>query len=174
MADNDAQTPDTPVSTEGATPEGNPPAAPVAPETFSREYVEELRRENAKARTSKNQAVEDAKSEVRKEYEAKLAEKDTAMAELQNQLGQAWIELEKVYTAVDAKVPSDRVRAFAEILKGEDPDAIKASAESAKQLFGGMTGTVPAVDPTQGSGGGKHVPLNGDPILEAIKKAVGA
>ncbi|AEJ94501.1 head scaffolding protein [Mycobacterium phage Backyardigan] len=171
MADNDTQTPDTTTGDNEGTDAGQ---APGAPETFSREYVEELRRENAKARTSKNQAVEDAKAEVRKEYEAKLAEKDTAYTELQNQLGQAWIELEKVYTAVDAKVPSDRVRAFAEILKGEDPDAIKASAESAKQLFGGMTGTVPAVDPTQGSGGGKHTPLNGDPILDAIKKAVGA
>ncbi|AER49854.1 scaffolding protein [Mycobacterium phage LHTSCC] len=170
MADNDTQTPDTTPGNDGGTDTGQAPA----PEVFSREYVEELRRENAKARTSKNQAVEDAKAEVRKEYEAKLAEKDTAYTELQNQLGEAWIELEKVYTTIDAKVPSDRVRAFAAILQGSDKESISESAKSAKQLFGGMTGTVPAVDPTQGSGGGKHTPLNGDPILDAIKKAVGA
>ncbi|AFL46621.1 head scaffolding protein [Mycobacterium phage ICleared] len=170
MADNDTQTPDTTPGNDEGTDTGQAPA----PETFSREYVEELRRENARHRTSKNEAVEAAKAEVRKEYEAKLAEKDTAYTELQNQLGEAWIELEKVYTSIDAKVPSDRVRAFAAILQGSDKESISESAKSAKQLFGGMTGTVPAVDPTQGSGGGKHTPLNGDPILDAIKKAVGA
>ncbi|QBP31964.1 scaffolding protein [Mycobacterium phage Kristoff] len=173
MADNDTQTPDTTGTPQG-TPEGEAKAPEAGVETFSREYVEELRRENAKARTAKKTAVDEAKAELTREYEAKLAEKDTAYTELENQLAQAWIELEKVYTALDAKVPSDKVRAFAAILQGSDPDSIKESAKSATELFGGFNTKQPPVDPTQGSGGGKHTPLNGDPILEALKRAVGA
>lgn len=168
MADDATQTP-----APEAGNEGTPLAPEAAPETFSREYVEELRRENAKHRTAKTEAVDAVKAQLTQEYEAKLAEKDTAYTELQNQLGDAWIELEKVYTALDAKVPSEKVRAFAAILKGSDPDSIKESAESAKELFGGFGKADAPTDPTQGSGGG-HLPLNGDPILNALKKAVGA
>jgi len=168
MADNETPTPSTDAGTT-VTEQGQAPQT----ETFSREYVEELRRENAKHRTAKAEAVDAVKAQLTQEYEAKLAEKDTAYAELQNQLGDAWVELEKVYTAIDAKVPSEKVRAFAEILKGSDPDSIKESAKSAKELFGGFGKADAPTDPTQGSGGG-HLPLNGDPILNAIKKAVGA
>ncbi|ASZ75447.1 head scaffolding protein [Mycobacterium phage Kimona] len=152
------------------TPQGQ---APQQQEVFSREYVEELRRENAKHRTSKNEAVQAARDEVKAEYEAKLAEKDTAYTELQNELGKAWIELEKVYVALEAKVPSEKVRAFAAILKGEDKESITESAESAKELFGGFDQNDPPYDPTQGSGGGKPLPLNGDPIMAALKAKIG-
>lgn len=169
MADND-----TPVSTDGTTSEGNPPSAQEATETFSREYVEELRRENAKHRTSKNDAVAAARDEVKAEYEAKLAEKDTAYAELQNELGKAWIELEKLNVALEAKVPSEKVLAFAEILKGEDKDSLTESAKSVKALFGGFDTKDPAFDPTQGSGGGKQsLPLNGDKLMQALNAKLG-
>ncbi|AGK87493.1 head scaffolding protein [Mycobacterium phage HINdeR] len=163
----DDQTPA--VETPGTQEQGQAPA----PEVFSREYVEELRRENAKHRTSKETAVAEAVAAVKADYEAKLADKDTAYSALQNELGQAWIELEKVYTTIDAKVPSDKVRSVVEFLKGEDKESITASVQSAAKLFGGWETTDPAVDPTQGKGGGTPLPLNGDKLMMALNAKLG-
>lgn len=146
--------------------------ATPAPETFSKDYVTELRNEAARYRTEKNSAVEAAKAAMAQEFQAQIADKDVAMTELQNQLGQAWIELEKVYTAIEARIPSEKVRAFASLLKGEDKDSILESAKSATELFGGTEQSFPAFDPTQGSGG-QPLPLNGDPLLNMLKKVVG-
>lgn len=143
-----------------------------APETFSREYVEELRRENASHRTGKKEAVDAAKAELTAAFEARLAEKDTAYTELQNELGKAWVELEKVHTAIAAKVPSDKVLAFASILQGEDPETIKGSAASAKKLFGDFDSHDSPTDPTQGSGG-QPLPLNGDKLMQALNAKLG-
>lgn len=164
-----SDTDNTPADT---TPEAAAPEA-AAPETFSKEYVQELRAEAARHRTAKNEAVEAVRTEMKTQYEAALADKDVKYLELQNQLGQAWIELEKVYTAIEAKVPSEKVRAFAAILQGDDPDTIKESAKTAADLFGGLDNKGPAFDPTQGKGG-TPLPLNGDPLLNALKKVVGA
>lgn len=154
--------------TAAAAPEAHP-----APETFSKEYVQELRNEAARYRTQKNEAVEATKLAVAKEFEAKLAEKDVTLTDLQQQLSNAQLELEKLYVALEAKVPSEKVRAFAAILQGSDRDSITEAAESAKELFGGFDSSSPAFDPTQGAGGGV-LPLNGDPLLNALKKVVGA
>jgi hypothetical protein len=146
--------------------------ATPAPEMFSKDYVTELRNEAARYRTEKNSAVEAAKAAVTEEFQRTLADKDVALTEVQNQLGQAWIELEKLYTAIEARIPSEKVRAFASLLKGEDKDSILESAKSAKELFGGTEQSYPAFDPTQGSGG-NPLPLNGDPLLNMLKKVVG-
>jgi hypothetical protein len=78
-----------------------------------------------------------------------------------------------LYVTIDANVPSDKVRAFAGILQGSDTESITASAKSAYELAGGFATKSPAFDPTQGFGGRDPLPLNGDPILQAIKNAVG-
>lgn len=158
---------------ESAPAAATPEVAAPAPETFSKEYVQELRNEAANYRNRAKTAADEARAAVQAEYDAKLADKDVAYLELQNQLGQAWIELEKVYTAIEARIPSDKVRAFAAILQGDDADSIKESAKTAADLFGGLDSKSPAFDPTQGKGG-TPLPLNGDPLLNALKKAVGA
>lgn len=152
--------------------------APVATadgeKTFSLEYVQELRRENAAQRTSKAEAVEAAVAAVTAEYEAKLADKDTAHTELQNQFEAAQLELEKYRVAISSKVPSDKVQAFVDILKGNTAEEISESAKAAYELAGGFsTSKSPAFDPSQGIGGKKDpIPLNGDPILQAVIEAV--
>ncbi|BBC43574.1 putative scaffolding protein [Mycobacterium phage C3] len=168
---------DTPVSTDGSTPEGNPvsktdtPLEPT-PKTYDEAYVKELRQEAAAARVAKKDAVEKAVNDLKAEHAAELAARDTAYTELQNQLGQAWIELEKLYTTIDAKVPSDKVRAFVSILQGDDKESIQASAKSAYELAGGFNTKTPAFDPSQGTGGRDPLPLNGDPILNAMKNVL--
>jgi len=164
---------DTDTTPAEGTPAAAAPVAAPTQETFTKEYVQELRNEAANYRNRAKTAAEEARAAVQAEYEAKLADKDVQYLELQNQLGQAWIELEKVYTAVDASIPSSKVRAFAAILQGEDPDSIKESAKTAADLFGGLDSKSPAFDPTQGKGG-TPLPLNGDPLLNALKRAVGA
>lgn len=144
------------------------------PKLYDEAYVKELRQEAAAARVAKKDAVDAAVKELQDKHTAELAAKDVAYTELQNQLGQAWIELEKLQTAVDLKVPSDKVAAFVAILQGDDKESIQASAQSAYELAGGFSTKASAFDPTQGFGGKKDIPLNGDPILEAIIKAVGA
>lgn len=148
---------------------------PKEPETkvFDEAYVKSLRDEAAAARVAKREAEEAAREAVKTEYESKLAEESVKYTELQNELSKAQLELEKVYVSLDAKVPSDKVRAFVEILKGDDRESIEASAKSGLELFGGFDSKSPAYDPSQGLGGRKEIPLNGDPILNAIKQAVG-
>lgn len=143
------------------------------PKLFDEAYVKSLREEAAAARVAKKDAVEAAVKELREANAAELASRDTAYTELQGELEKAKIELEKLYVTIDAGVPSDKVRAFVSILQGNDSDSIKASAKSAYELAGGFQTKSPAFDPTQGFGGREPLPLNGDPILQAIKSAVG-
>lgn len=158
----------TTADSSAAAPEAHP-----APETFSKEYVQELRNEAAKYRTQKNEAIEATKAALTQQFQGQIAEKDVALTELKNELENTKLELEKVRIAIEAKVPSDKVLAFARFLQGSDPDAIKASAASATELFGGFDSKSPAYDPTQGSGS-NTLPLNGDPLLNMLKKVVGA
>lgn len=144
--------------------------AGLEPKVYSEDYVKQLRQEAAKYRTEKNDAINAAKAEITASFESQIAEKNTAFSDLEGQLGAAGVELTKLRTALQLQVPSDKVLAFAELLKGNTPEEIQQSAASAKELFGGFK--TPATDPTQGTGGA--VPLNGDPILAALKKAVGA
>lgn len=143
------------------------------PKLFDEAYVKSLREEAAAARVAKKDAVDAAVREIQDAHSAELAARDTAYTELQNELAAAKLELEKLYISIDSNVPSDKVRAFAGLLQGSDSESIQASAKAAYELAGGFASKTPAFDPTQGLGGRKDIPLNGDPILQAIKAAVG-
>ncbi|EKF22999.1 putative head assembly protein [Mycolicibacterium hassiacum DSM 44199] len=171
MSDN-ANTESTPAGDQ--TQEVSKPMEPQG-KVYDEAYVKALREEAAAHRIAKKDAVEAAVKELTEKHQQELAARDLAYAELQKQLGDAWIELEKVYLSLDAKVPNDKVRAFIEILDGNDRDSIAASVKSRLELVGGFDSKTPspAFDPSQGRGGKPPLPLNGDPILEAIKQAVG-
>jgi hypothetical protein len=157
------------------TPEATPDAGQAPPvETFSREYVQDLRNEAARYRNEKNTAVEAAKVTVAQEWEAKLDAASGEHSRLETDLGDAWIELQKLHSAIAAGVPSDKLLAFVPLLKGSTADELNSAAESAKALFGGFKTNDPAFDPTQGSGGGQPHALNGDGLLNAVKSIVGA
>lgn len=143
------------------------------PKLFDEAYVKSLRDEAAAARVAKKDAVEAAVKAANEAHQAELASKDTAYTELQNELAMARIELEKLYISIDAGVPSDKVRQFSSLIQGNDTESIQASAKAAYELAGGFSSKSPAFDPTQGFGGRDPLPLNGDPILNAIKAAVG-
>jgi len=160
-----------------STPEVTTPAVdtPLVAQTksFDEAYVKSLRDEAAAARVGKKDAVDAAVKAASEAHSAELAARDTSYTELQNELASAKIELEKLYVTIDANVPSDKVRAFAGLIQGTDAESITASAKSAYDLAGGFATKSPAFDPTQGFGGRDPLPLNGDPILAALKSAVG-
>lgn len=161
-----------------STPEGTPadsaPEATPPAETFSLEYVQQLRGEAAKYRNEKKSAVEAAKTETAQEWEGKLNTEKSKYAELQSKYDAKSVEMAKLLAAIELEVPSDKLLSFADLIKGDDEDSIKASAKSVLDLVGGFAEKPdPATDPTQGKGGGT-LPLNGDPLLNALKRAVGA
>lgn len=169
---------------ENATPVGEPTGDPApeatpkpmepAQKVFDEAYVKELRNEAAAARLAKKDAVEAAVAAAKEAHQAELVDRDTRITELENELGKAWIELQKLHTTLSAKVPSDKVLAFTEILQGTDAESITESAKKNLELIGGFDNKpVPGFDPTQGFGGRKNMPLNGDPILNAMKGVLG-
>lgn len=156
------------------TTETDPAHAPEAPkqETFTRDYVEALRAEAAKYRTEKKDAVEAARQEVIKDYEPKLAEKDTAFTTLQAQHNETALELLKIKSVLEAGVPADDILEVASLVQGTDEETVKASVERVKALLTKSPAKDRLVDPSQGQG--SHIPLNGDPVLNLLKAAVGA
>lgn len=140
---------------------------------WAREKLTKANNEAAKYRNEKNDAVNTAKAALTAEFEQKLSEKDTAYTELQGQLSAKSLELLKLQVALDLDIPSKKAVKFAALLSGTNEDEIKASAADAKDLFGAVEVKDRPTDPSQGSGN-QSIPLNGDPILEAITRAVRA
>lgn len=142
---------------------------------YDEAYVKQLRDEAAAARVAKRDAVDAAKAEVQAAHAAELAQKDVAYTELQQTLTDTTLELDKLKVAIAAKVPSEKVLQFAAILQGTDEESLTESAKSAHALFGTLDSRSPAIDPMRGLGGKPDdaMPLNGDPILNAMKGVLG-
>lgn len=145
-------------------------------ESFSKDYVQELRNEAAKYRNEKKQAVEEARAEAQsetiREYEAKLAERDTGLTELQNELSGTKIELLKLKSVLAAEIPSVDVLEVVSLVQGSDEESISDSVQRVKALLGKSPQRDRPIDPSQGTG--NVLPLNGDPLLETLKRIVGA
>lgn len=157
-----------------ATPEAPADAAPEAnkqqQETFSREYVESLRQEAASARVAKKDAAEEARQEVVKEYEPKLAEKDTAYAELATTHKVTSTELSRLKAVIAAEIPTADIFNVAGLVQGDTDESISESVERVKAIYGKSPAKDRPVDPSQGQG--SHIPLNGQPVLDMLKRAV--
>lgn len=167
-----SETVTTEATTEGADAAAVDPHKPE-PKLFDEAYVKSLRDEAAAARVAKKEAVDTAVNALKAAHAEELAAKDVAYTELQNEMASAQLELTKVRIALEARVPSEKVLQFAAILHGTDEDSLVESAKSSLELFGSFDTKSPAFDPSQGRGGKPPIALNGDPILEAIKNAVG-
>ena len=142
---------------------------------FHEEYVKELRDEAAKPRTSKDDAVAAAKAEVETEWKSKYDELEALKSTVESEVDSSRLEVVKLKAALEAGIDSDKVVTFAGLLQGQNEDDLKSHADEVKTLFvtsePAPAGKQPATDPTQGSG--NHKPLNGDPLLEDIKRIVG-
>ena len=146
--------------------------------TFSLEYVEELRAEAVKWRQDSRQKVDRAVADLKKQQKqlseelAKATEeRDLATEERDLHVGAA-VELTKYKKALEAGISPENVLEVVSLIKETDEDAIESAVERMKSLIGKAPERDRPIDPSQGSG--SHMPLNGDPILEKVKRMVGA
>lgn len=159
------------------TPEGTPtPTAPVADgiNTFSLEYVKQLRDEAAAHRVAKNEAVEAAKTALASSFETEKTELTSKFTEQGATLSARELELSKLKAIIAAKIPVDRIEEIAPLVEGTDEATITARVQTLKALMGDAApARVPAVDPSQGGSGVPVVPLNGDPIMKLLNEKLG-
>jgi hypothetical protein len=141
------------------------------PETFSLDYVQGLRQEAAKYRTEKNDAVAAAKAELAAQFDGALAAKDAEFEELKQAVSARELELIKLRAILSAGIPSEDVLEVSTLVQGNTEDEVSESVNRVKQLIGKAPSKERPVDPSQGSG--NTIPLNGDPLLESLKKIVG-
>lgn len=137
--------------------------------------VSDANAEAAKYRVEKREAVEAAKAEVAESFNAKIQELEEAAKLQADELVTQRNDAAKLRAAIKADISTDKVLDFAALLQGETEDELVSHAETLKGLF--TQGEQPkskttATDPTQGSGSKNPLPLNGDPLLAAITKAV--
>jgi hypothetical protein len=144
----------------------------AAPETFSLDYVQGLRQEAAKYRTERNDAVEKAKAEVIRDYEGQLSERESAFNELKGELSVRDIELLKLKAVVSEGIPTEDILDVTALIQGSDEATISESVKRVKSLLDKAPTRERPVDPSQGSG--NVLPLNGDPLLDMVKRVVGA
>ena len=155
-------------------PTNSAPAADKAPENakesqelpdWATKELASVRAEAARYRTEKNAAVEEARAET-------LAAHQTEKSELESELSKSERNLLRLRIAVGAAVPADKIETFAERLQGDSEDDLRADADKLKAMFSTPEAqSQSAVDHSQGSG--NHLPLNGDPLLNALKSKVG-
>ena len=148
------------------------PEATPQQETFTLDYVQKLRDEAANHRIKAKEAGDAARAEVIKEYEGKLAEKDTSLTETTQSLTEASATLLKLKAVIEAKIPVEDIEDVVALVQGTDEESVSESVKRVKSLLGKSPAITPATDRTQGSGG--DVPLNGNPVLDILKRAVGA
>jgi EAL domain-containing protein (putative c-di-GMP-specific phosphodiesterase class I) len=145
--------------------------AQEAPETFSLEYVQQLRSEAAKYRSERKSAVEAAKVAAEAEFQSKLDEAGARFTELEQAKAASDLEVLKYQKVVEAEVPAELVSDLVALVQGYDEESISESVAKLKSVMGHQVRDR-AVDPLQGSGNAE--PLNGDPLLARLKQVVGA
>lgn len=143
-------------------------------ETFSLDYVQGLRSEAAKYRTEKNEAVERAKAEVIKDYEAQLSDKESAFNQIQTDLSERSLELLKLKAIVSEGIATSDILDVLALVQGTDEATVSESVKRVKSLMGKAPERDRPTDPSQGTGNNEPLPLNGDPLLKKIMEIVGS
>lgn len=138
---------------------------------WAKTKISEANAEAARYRVEKNQAVEQAQAALATEFEQKVAAAAAETETVRNDLSAAKLESAKIKTAIEAGIPATKILQVADLLKGEDEAQLRSHADELKKLFG-TADAQPPIDPSQGSGG-TAIPLNGDPLLNALKRSVG-
>lgn len=138
---------------------------------WAREAINKANSEAAKYRTEKNSAVEAAKAEVTDSFTSKIKELEAQIEEKSGEVSQANLNVERVKAAIKVGISTDKLESFAELLHGSTQEELVAHAEQLKDLFTVANGASKATDRSQGSGGASG-PLNGDPILDAVRNVI--
>lgn len=174
-------TQDANIPAEGAQ-QGGPEAENVdtLPE-WARARLTKANNEAARYRNERNQALEKAREQVAAEFETKLAELSAAKEAAEAKLAETETNLVKLRAAFGVVAPEggsgslfDKASEVAELIKGSNEEEIAEHAAKLRELFG-STATptrVSAVDRTP-AGKAEALALNGDPLTQSLKAALG-
>lgn len=131
------------------------------------------RAEAAKYRVEKKDAVEAALASAKTDFDRQLDEASTAKAEVEAKLSAEILSNQKIKAVLAAGLPVDKLDEFTRLIEGDSEEELVSDAKRLKTLFNVPEAKKsPAVDPSQGSGV-PNTPLNGDPLLAALKSKVG-
>jgi len=161
------------------------PAVASEPETFTREYVEALRKENAKYRTKASESTEAARA-AEKARMAAMTESERAVAEAEargrtaavTQYGQRLARAEFVAAAArlnssyDAAAVLDDINLAKYVTDDGEPDVDGIAAAVARLIPVPSANPRPVGDADLGSRGAPMA-LNGDGIEQALKRKLG-
>lgn len=166
---------DASTTTTETTPKVTEPAkSDDVPADVLRKLLDEARNEAAENRVKGKKKVEETKAEVTQQFEAKLAEANSAHEATKVKLAESQLTVEKLTVAIKAGFEKDDILEVADLLKGSTNEELTAHAARLKGLFGTKGETPPAVDPTAGAGNsGDNIPLNGDPLMRALTSKLG-
>lgn len=154
----------------GTTPTSPPaPPAPEAPATepdVLPEFDEEKFRESLNKKNQENRSLR----QRLREMEPEVTQLRSAVEGLTTRAQDSETELRRLRAALGAGVPTEHASDIAGRLRGETDAELEADA---KRLVALMRLDIPELrhDPAQGKGG--SMPLNGDPILDAVKDKLG-
>lgn len=158
-------------STDAAPAQEAQEAEPATEQTFSHEYVQQLRAEAAKYRQDKKTAVKAAEDALTAQFEAKLEAAGAEYADLQTKLATTELVVTRYQAMIDQGIPVEVMPDVIALVGGHDEETVAASVAAAKKLLGAAARDA-AVDPMQGSGN-RAPALNSDELENTLRQALG-
>ena len=146
-------------------------ADPAQEQTFSLDYVQQLRAEAAKYRQDKKTAVKAAEDAITSQWQTKLDAAGAEYADLKNQVATNEIQVMRYQAMIDQGIPVEVMPDVISLVGGHDEETVAASVAAAKKLLG-ATARDAAVDPMQGSGN-RTPALNSDELEDSLRRALG-
>lgn len=173
MAEETTQDTETAEATEAETETQEVQNVEDLPE-WAQKAIEKANKEAAKYRVR----ARDAADEVTKTLEAKHREEVESLREKYEgalfESESTKLRLTRQSVALEMGVPADKVAQFAERLRGESEEELRADAKELYSVMGlddtRKTGKSRLTDPSQSAG---HLALNGDPLLESVRRVLG-
>jgi len=158
-------------STDAAPAQEAQEADPAQEQTFSLDYVQQLRAEAAKYRQDKKTAVKAAEDAITAQWQTKLDATGAEYADLKNQAATNEIQVMRYQAMIDQGIPVEVMPDVISLVGGHDEETVAASVAAAKKLLG-ATARDAAVDPMQGSGN-RTPALNSDELEDSLRRALG-
>ena len=158
-------------STDAAPAQEAQEADPAQEQTFSLDYVQQLRAEAAKYRQDKKTAVKAAEDAITAQWQQKLDAAGAEYADLKNQVATNEIQVMRYQAMIDQGIPVEVMPDVISLVGGHDEETVAASVAAAKKLLG-ATARDAAVDPMQGSGN-RTPALNSDELEDSLRRALG-
>ena len=158
-------------STDAAPAQEAQEADPAQEQTFSLDYVQQLRAEAAKYRQDKKTAVKAAEDAITSQWQTKLDAAGDEYADLKNQVATNEIQVMRYQAMIDQGIPVEVMPDVISLVGGHDEETVAASVAAAKKLLG-ATARDAAVDPMQGSGNLTPA-LNSDELEDSLRRALG-